>query len=158
MDAIVLAGGFATRLWPITRNRPKMFLPIGDTLVIDRIFRELEADDRIDDVYVSTNQEFAEEFQDHIDESPFEKPRLSVEDAREEGEKFGVIGALAELVEREGLDSDTLVIADHGSDDNDPEPAPDGATEVDAADEATKSEGGEESSQEGEASDDIIVA
>ena len=55
-------------------------------------------------------------------------------------------------------DGDTLVIADHGSDDNDPEPAPDGATEVDAADEATKSEGGEESSQEGEASDDIIVA
>jgi len=111
MDAIVLAGGFATRLWPITRNRPKMFLPIGDTLVIDRIFRELEADDRIDDVYVSTNQEFAEDFEAHIQESPYEKPRLSVEDAREEGEKFGVIGALAELVEREGLDSDTLVVA-----------------------------------------------
>jgi glucose-1-phosphate thymidylyltransferase len=111
MDAIVLAGGFATRLWPITRNRPKMFLPIGDTLVIDRIFRELEADDRIDTVYVSTNREFAENFETHIEASPFEKPRLSVEDAREEGEKFGVVCALAELVEREGLDNDTLVIA-----------------------------------------------
>ena len=111
MDAIVLAGGFATRLWPITRNRPKMFLPIGDTTVIDRIFRELEADERIEDVYVSTNQEFADDFEKHIQASPFEKPIVSVEEARAEDEKFGVVGALAELVEREGLDSDTLVIA-----------------------------------------------
>ncbi|MEF8827173.1 MAG: sugar phosphate nucleotidyltransferase, partial [Halapricum sp.] len=111
MDAIVLAGGFATRLWPITRNRPKMFLPIGDTTVIDRIFRELEDDDRIEDVYVSTNEEFGEVFEEHIADSPFEKPTVSVEEAKEEDEKFGVVGALGELVEREGLDSDTLVIA-----------------------------------------------
>ncbi|ACV11231.1 Nucleotidyl transferase [Halorhabdus utahensis DSM 12940] len=111
MDAVVLAGGFATRLWPITRNRPKMFLPIGDTTVIDRIFRELEADDRIEDVYVSTNEEFADEFRNHLADSPFEKPRVSVEEARAEDEKFGVVGALGELVEREGIDSDTLVIA-----------------------------------------------
>ncbi len=111
MDAIVLAGGFATRMWPITRNRPKMFLPIGDTTVIDRIFRELEDDERIDDVYVSTNQEFADDFRKHLRDTPFEKPTLSVEETREEDEKFGVVGALGELVEREELDSDTLVIA-----------------------------------------------
>ena len=111
MDAIVLAGGFATRLWPITRNRPKMFLPIGDTTVIDRIFRELESDDRIDDVYVSTNQEFGDTFRDYLADKPFEKPVVSVEEARCEDEKFGVVGALGELVEREGIDSDTLVIA-----------------------------------------------
>lgn len=111
MDAIVLAGGFATRLWPITRDRPKMFLPIGDTTVIDRILIELETDDSIDDVYISTNEEFADIFQSHIDESGFEKPVLSVEDARAEDEKFGVVSALAQLIDREGLNSDTLVIA-----------------------------------------------
>ena len=41
MDAVVLAGGYATRLWPITRHRPKMFLPIGEETVIDIIFAEL---------------------------------------------------------------------------------------------------------------------
>ena len=111
MDAIVLAGGFATRLWPITRNRPKMFLPIGDTTVIDRIFRELEDDDSIEDVYVSTNQEFGDTFESYIADSPFEKPVVSVEEAREEDEKFGVVGALGELVEREGIENDLLVIA-----------------------------------------------
>lgn len=111
MDAIVLAGGYATRLWPITKHRPKMFLPIGEDTVIDQVFAGLEADDRIDDVYVSTNERFAEEFTDHIEGSRFEKPRVSVEDTSEEDEKFGVIGALAQLADREGLDDDTLVIA-----------------------------------------------
>jgi len=111
MDAIVLAGGYATRLWPITRHRPKMFLPIGDTTVVDRIFEELEGDDRIEDVYVSTNERFAEEFEAHLASAPFQKPVLSVEETTEESEKLGVIGALAQLVEREGLDSDTLVLA-----------------------------------------------
>ncbi|WP_135663216.1 sugar phosphate nucleotidyltransferase [Halorhabdus rudnickae] len=110
MQAVVLAGGYATRLWPVTRNRPKMFLPIGETTVIDRILEDLEADDRIEDVYVSTNERFADDFLDHLAESDFEKPTLSVEETVEEDEKFGVIGALAQLVDREGLDGEDLLV------------------------------------------------
>ncbi|GAA0292877.1 sugar phosphate nucleotidyltransferase [Halarchaeum salinum] len=111
MKAVVLAGGYATRLWPITKNRPKMFLPVGDSTVIDRIFAELEADDRIDEVFVSTNERFADDFREHLAESDYEKPTLSVEDTSEEDEKFGVVGALAQLFERENVADDTLVIA-----------------------------------------------
>jgi glucose-1-phosphate thymidylyltransferase len=111
MNAIVLAGGYATRLWPITKDRPKMFLPIGDSTVIDRIFDALEGDDRIEDVLVSTNERFADAFDAHLAESPYDKPRLTVEETSAEDEKFGVVGALAQLVERESLSEDTLVIA-----------------------------------------------
>ncbi len=111
MKAVVLAGGYATRLWPITRYRPKMFLPLGETTVIDRIYDELEALDRIEEVYVSTNERFAPDFEAHLADSGYDKPRLSVEETREEGEKFGVVGALAQLVDREGIDDDLLVIA-----------------------------------------------
>ncbi|MFC5973414.1 sugar phosphate nucleotidyltransferase [Halomarina salina] len=111
MDAIVLAGGFATRLWPITRNRPKMLLPVGETTVIDSLLADLEADDRIDDVYVSTNEAFADTFAEHLDNQPFEKPILSVEETSDEASKFGVVGALAQLVEREDIDNDLLVVA-----------------------------------------------
>ncbi len=111
MKAVVLAGGYATRLWPITKHRPKMFLPIGDAAVIDHVFEELEADDRISEVYVSTNERFADEFEVHLDESGFEKPTLTVEDTTSEDEKFGVVGALAQLVDREGIDEDTIVVA-----------------------------------------------
>ena len=111
MKAVVLAGGYATRLWPVTKHRPKMLLPIGETTVIDRIFRALEGDDRIETVYVSTNERFAPEFEAHLEASEFEKPVLSVEETAEEAEKFGVVGALGQLVDREGIDDDLLVVA-----------------------------------------------
>lgn len=112
MEAVVLAGGYATRLWPITRHRPKMLLPVGEQTVIDRILGELEADDRINNVYLSTNERFAEDFEEHLASSSFEKPQLSVEETVEETEKPGVIGALAQLVNREGIaDEDLLVVA-----------------------------------------------
>ncbi|MFC4544503.1 sugar phosphate nucleotidyltransferase [Halosolutus amylolyticus] len=109
--AVVLAGGYATRLWPITRHRPKMFLPLGETTVVDRIYAELEAVDRIDEVYVSTNERFAADFESHLEDGPYEKPRLSVEETEHEEEKLGVVGALEQLIDREGLDEDLLVIA-----------------------------------------------
>ncbi len=111
MDAIVLAGGYATRMWPITRHRPKMLLPVGDTTVIDGTLEELEADDRIDTIYLSTNEAFADLFSEHIEERGYEKTQLSVEDTSDEDEKFGVVGALAQLVDRENVDDDLFVIA-----------------------------------------------
>ncbi|MFD1597622.1 sugar phosphate nucleotidyltransferase [Halobellus rarus] len=111
MKAVVLAGGYATRMWPITKDRPKMFLPVGDGTVIDIIFEDLEADDRVDEVFVSTNERFAEAFETFISESPYEKPTLSVEETVEENEKFGVVGALAQLIDREGVEDDLVVIA-----------------------------------------------
>ncbi|PSP38983.1 glucose-1-phosphate thymidylyltransferase [Halobacteriales archaeon QH_7_65_31] len=111
MKAVVLAGGYATRLWPITRHRPKMLLPIGETTVIDRVFAELEADDRIDEVFVSTNEAFAGEFEAYLADADFEKPTLSVEDTTGESEKFGVVGALGQLVDREEIADDLVVVA-----------------------------------------------
>ncbi len=112
MHAVVLAGGYATRLWPVTRNRPKMLLPVGEETVIDRILAELEADERIEAVFVSTNERFAADFRAHIDDVGYEKPRLSVEQTTDEDEKLGVVGALAQLVDREGIaDEDLLVVA-----------------------------------------------
>lgn len=111
MKAVVLAGGYATRLWPITKNRPKMFLPIGDQAVVDRVFSGLERDDRISEVFVSTNARFAADFREHLEEGSFEKPVLSVEETTEEDEKLGAIGALAQLIEREEITDDLLVIA-----------------------------------------------
>ncbi len=111
MKAVVLAGGYATRMWPITKDRPKMFLPVGDGTVIDVIFEDLEADDRIDEVFVSTNERFAGVFESFLADAPYEKPTLSIEETVAEDEKFGVVGALAQLIDREGVDDDLVVIA-----------------------------------------------
>ena len=42
-----------------------MLLPVGDRTAVGAIFRSLEEEDRIDDVYVSTNEAFADTFKAH---------------------------------------------------------------------------------------------
>ena len=111
MKCVVLAGGYATRLWPITRHRPKMLLPLGEGAVIDTILAAAEDEPRIDDVYVSTNRRFRSAFEQFLGERSYDKVQLSIEATVAEDEKMGVIGALAELFDREGIqDDDVLVI------------------------------------------------
>jgi glucose-1-phosphate thymidylyltransferase len=89
-----------------------MLLPVGNSTVIDGIVDELESDERISEIFISTNEAFAGEFESHFAERGTDKISMSVEDTSDEDEKFGVVGALAQLVEREGLgDEDLLVIA-----------------------------------------------
>lgn len=110
MKAIVLSGGYATRLWPMTQDKPKMLLPLGESLVIDPILHELETVSRVDDVYVSTNTEFAPDFERYLENRPYEKPRISVEESGEEAEKLGVVGALDQLTKREQIADDELLV------------------------------------------------
>ncbi|MFW6153369.1 MAG: nucleotidyltransferase family protein, partial [Halobacteriota archaeon] len=110
MEAVVLAGGYATRLWPITRHRPKMLLPLAEGTVIDRILGALEAEPRVDDVYISTNRRFETTFREFLDERAYAKPLLSVEETVEENEKMGVVGAIAQLIDREDIDDDLFVV------------------------------------------------
>ncbi|MGK2230209.1 MAG: glucose-1-phosphate thymidylyltransferase [Methanobacteriota archaeon] len=111
MEAVVLAGGYATRLWPITRHRAKPLLPLAGEPIIDRILRPLDEEPRIETVYVSTNQRFADDFREHLDDRGYEKTRLAVEPTRDEDEKLGTVGALAELIDSEEVNEDLLVVA-----------------------------------------------
>ena len=89
-----------------------MLLPVGESTVIDGIVDELEGDERVSEIFISTNEAFASEFETHFAERGTDKITMSVEDTSDEDEKFGVVGALAQLVEREGLgEEDLLVIA-----------------------------------------------
>ncbi len=110
MKCVVLAGGYATRLWPITRHRPKMLLPLGEGTVIDTILKSLEDESRIEEVYVSTNRRFKQSFESFLDDRHYEKAQLSIEETVAENEKIGVIGALAQLFEREGIRDDDLLV------------------------------------------------
>ncbi len=110
MDAVVLAGGYATRLWPITLRRAKPLLPIAEGQLLDHVLSPIEDEERVDDVYVSTNERFADDFRTYLGGRGSDA-EVVVEPTMREDEKLGTVGALAELVDSEDLDSDTLVVA-----------------------------------------------
>lgn len=109
MKAIVLAGGHATRLWPLTKHRAKPLLPLGDRPIIAYVLEELADIDDVDDVLISTNAKFADDFRAFLADRQFENTRVVVEDHVKEENKVGSLGAMIQVMEAEGLD-DYLVV------------------------------------------------
>lgn len=104
MTTIVLAGGYAKRLWPITLDRPKPLLPVAGRPILDWIIDRLPPSDRL---ILSVNRRFAPAFAAWAEGRPVE---LAVEETRSEEEKLGSMGALAFVVDRLGVDDDLLVV------------------------------------------------
>ena len=62
MQAIVLAAGYATRLYPLTENVAKPLLPVAGRPMLDYLFDTIREVDEIDAIHVVTNHKFAQDF------------------------------------------------------------------------------------------------
>ena len=60
MIALILAAGYATRLYPLTINMPKALLPINNKPIIDYIIEQIETIDAVNEIIVISNHKFAE--------------------------------------------------------------------------------------------------
>lgn len=110
MRAIILAGGYAKRLWPLTKDRPKPLLPIGDHFIIDYIISKLLKVPGIQEIIISTNKKFEENFKEWIKERGLKNVQVSIEPSSTEDEKLGPTRAL-ELILKDLPEDDYLIAA-----------------------------------------------
>jgi glucose-1-phosphate thymidylyltransferase len=106
MHVFILAGGFATRLWPLSELRPKPLLPIAGkpilTYLIEGIPKNLP-------IAVSTNAVFENEFKRWA--STLDRPvSIVIEQTNDDSQKLGTLGALNQWVERYNIDDDILFL------------------------------------------------
>ena len=112
MDAIVLAGGYATRLYPLTRNFPKPLLPINEVPLLNYIIQKLNELPAIDRIIISTNSKFKEHFSKWLSgQKQFKQIILHVEGSKSENEKLGAVAALGEIYEAYGDAEDFMIVA-----------------------------------------------
>jgi glucose-1-phosphate thymidylyltransferase len=107
MQTFVLAGGFATRLWPLTEKRPKPMLPLKGKPIITLLVEGIPSGMPIT---VSTNAAFENDFRTWIADLGRADIRLIVEGTRSNDKKLGALGAIAQWVEQEKIDDDILVL------------------------------------------------
>jgi len=105
MICFILAGGFAKRMWPITKEYPKCLLPIGEKPLLIQILDKLPNME----TYVSTNEVFSSIIEDHID--GFENVNLVTEDSHSNDEKLGSVGAIIEFIDEYNIEEDILILA-----------------------------------------------
>ena len=98
MEAVILAGGFATRLHPLTRDWAKPLLDVAGQTCLDRIIGRLRplAEHGLTRVVVVTNTKFVDAFEAAIRgmDLPFEAVAVD-NGVTSEGTKRGAVGDMA---------------------------------------------------------------
>jgi len=111
MNAIILAGGYAKRLWPVTKNMPKQLLPVAGKPIIEYPIENIELTKGIKEIIISINAYFEFNFREWFTKYQFrKKTKLVIEKTYSEEEKLGSIGALNYLINKLNIRGNLLVI------------------------------------------------
>src|SRR6266545_398712 len=116
MKLVILAAGYATRLYPLTLTQPKPLLPVAGQPMIDYVLDNLAPIGGIRRVYVVTNAKFAGQFQKWADGYRAAKSKLDFtivnDGSTDDSNKLGAIGDLHLVITREKVDDDQMQVAD----------------------------------------------
>src|SRR5690554_4896461 len=95
MKAIILVAGYATRLYPLTKDKPKALLEVGGKPILEHILEKISAVDVIDEVFLVSNARFFDQFQQWVDSYSFHRPIRVFDDGTYTNEtRLGAIGDL----------------------------------------------------------------
>ena len=117
MKAIILAAGYATRLYPLTLDKPKALLPIGGRTMLDHLVEGIADIGDVNDVHIVTNSRFASLFEDWASAAERENryPGLNFsiwDDGTSSNEdRLGAIGDMQFVLDRVDMNDDVLVAA-----------------------------------------------
>jgi glucose-1-phosphate thymidylyltransferase len=116
VKALLLGAGYAVRLYPLTRDRPKPLLKIGGIPIIQRIMDKLVILDELEGIYVVSNHRFVDHYHGWLREYKAQAdPRISIRVVDDLStsidDKLGAIGDMQFVIENMQIDDDLLVIA-----------------------------------------------
>ena len=107
MNVLILAAGYATRLYPLTLNKAKPLLVVGGKPIIEWLVDNLAGIPDLETIYVVTNDKFAVDFQawseSYQKRHPEFKFKIINDGSTSDDDKLGAIGDINFVVTRENL-------------------------------------------------------
>ncbi len=111
MKALILAAGYATRLYPLTKDYPKPLLEVKGRPIIDYIVDKLNGLSEIDEIYVVTNSKFIGSFRSWAKALGSPKKITLIDDlTKSNRDRLGAIGDISFAIKRKFIKGDLLVI------------------------------------------------
>lgn len=108
MKILILAGGFATRLWPLSEKHAKPLLLLAGKTIVAHLLDRIPKDA---DIALLTNKKFEEDFKLELQKIGRQSVQIFCEDAYSDGEKLGALGALSVACRELHIDDDLLILA-----------------------------------------------
>jgi glucose-1-phosphate thymidylyltransferase len=111
MKALILAAGYATRLYPLTKLYPKPLLEVKGRPIINYIIDKLESVSDIDEIYIVTNSKFIRIFNKWLKSVKSGKKITLVNDlTKNNQDRLGAIGDINFAVNKKKIRDDLLII------------------------------------------------
>lgn len=112
MKCIVLAAGYATRLYPLTENFPKSLLEVNGMTILDYLLRDIDKIDDIDGHVIVSNHKFFEHFKKWAEEhTEIKKPIEVIDDGSMSNEsRLGAVKDIQFAIDSCGLENDDLMV------------------------------------------------
>jgi glucose-1-phosphate thymidylyltransferase len=110
MKSIILAAGFATRLYPLTENKSKSLLEINSVPIINHIIAKIK-EISSDEIIVITNQKFYQDFLNWKKESGYSNIKILNDGVSTLEKKLGTIGDLLFVINKKKIDEDLFVVS-----------------------------------------------
>lgn len=116
MNILILAAGYATRLYPLTENKAKPLLEVAGKPMIEWVLDNLAPIPDIDRVYVVTNNKFAAAFEAWAAGYKSIHPKMEFtivnDGSTSDTDKLGAIGDMYHVIKTQQIgDQDLLVVA-----------------------------------------------
>ena len=114
MKCLILAAGYATRLYPLTENFPKPLLKVGEKSILDWLIDDLSQTGLIDEYVVVSNHKFAPIFEEwaNAKRSTLNAQLSIVDDGTSTNEtRLGAVRDIQLGIEARNIDEDLLVMA-----------------------------------------------
>ncbi len=112
MKNIVIAAGYATRLYPLTENFPKPLLEIGSSSILGRMMEDIDRIEEIDEHIIVSNHKFARHFEEWAEKQDTRCPVTIIDDGTETNEtRLGAVRDLLLAIDRYNVDDDMMVVA-----------------------------------------------
>ena len=110
MKCLILAAGYATRLYPLTENFPKPLLTVQDKTILDWLIDDIDSLGTVDEYVVISNHKFAHHF---IEWASGKKQKITVvDDGTSTNEtRLGAVRDIQFAIDECSLDDDMLIIA-----------------------------------------------
>ena len=110
MKCLILAAGYATRLYPLTENFPKPLLEVQGKTILDHLIDDIDAMGAVDEYVVISNHKFAHHFENWAKDKP--QKITVVDDGTSSNEtRLGAVRGIQFAIDTLSLDDDALVIA-----------------------------------------------
>ncbi len=111
MKCLILAAGYATRLYPLTENFPKPLLDVKGKTILDWLVDDIRTPGLVDEYAVVTNHKFAGHFRQWAAGRPDDKISV-VDDGTSTNEtRLGAVKDIQFAIDALSFDDDILVIA-----------------------------------------------